>query len=216
MTVTPEADKELEVQVPSGTISFPYLPANAKVLVDGEPINLVKSDSGGTHTETMLAKSYNLHIISPVSSDFTDTIDVAAGVETAVKVPAEYLMNVYTNTRSQQIASLKTRRFLGTAGWVSLVSGGLAAIGTGISYYLASQAYSSLKSSTSLSSTATAVQQVQLYGDVFLASAVVGGVGLGSTAGLWLFSSRQPAKDDSMIKELDRQITALKTGSGGQ
>jgi hypothetical protein len=60
------------------------------------------------------------------------------------------------------------------------------------------------------------VQQVQLYGDVFLASAVVGGVGLGSTAGLWLFSSRQPAKDDSMIKELDRQITALKTGSGGQ
>jgi hypothetical protein len=215
MTVIPQAHKELELQVPSGTISFPYLPDSAKILVDGQPIDLVKGDDGRSHTGTMLAKSYDLHVVFRPSPDFTETIHAAAGVDNAVNLPVDYLKNVYTTVRTQQVKSLNARRTLGTAGWISFVAGGLAAIGTGASYYLGAQAYSSVQTSSSQSSTASAVQQVQLYGDLFLASAIVGGVGLGSTAGFWIFSSRQPVKDDTMIKELDRHLSALKEGAGG-
>jgi hypothetical protein len=216
MTVTPKAHKEVDLQVPSGTVSFPYLPDHTQVVFSGQVLALSKGNDGRAHSESILAQKYDLRLRYPGVNDFADTVDVNPATETSVKVPVEYLSQIYTAERNKQAASLRKRRTLGTAGWISFLTSGLALAATGGSYYFGNQQYSTFVSLSSTDATrSTALQQIHLFTDVFWAGIGVGGTGLGTAVVLWILGSREPIKKDDGIKLLDRQISSLGLPAGG-
>jgi hypothetical protein len=217
MTVTPKAHQEVELQVPSGTVSLPYLPDHTQVIFSGVVLALSKGSDGRAHSETILAQKYDLRVSYPGVNDFVDTVDVNPAAETSVKVPVEYLSQIYTAERNKQAASLRKRRTLNTVGWISFLTSGLALAATGGSYYFGSQQYSTFVSLSSTdASRSTALQQIHLFTDVFWAGIGVGGTGIVSAVVLWILGSREPIKKDDGIKLLDRQISALGLPAGAR
>jgi len=202
MGATPLAGQSLALAVPSGTLSFDWLPPKAKVSLDGEELPVSYAPGSRAISDTLLAQDYRVIVSMPGIGTFNDSVTVSDGTETKVDKLTSFVLDSLKAKRKQ-------RHSLDAGGWISLGLGALGAAGAGTSYFLGAQAMSAYSSASVSSDISSARTKVDLLGNLFLASAIVGGAGLGLSP--ILFAAGPKGRSvEAMEKDLESQIQALK------
>jgi hypothetical protein len=208
--VTPESDRTLDCSVPGGTVSFSWLPNQARVTLQGVSLDVADDGNGNLVSERLLPGSYTLQVALPgaMNKIYTDTIQINAGKNARVTATNSFFLRIFEGQKEKAKKDLQLRKSMDVGGWVSLATGVVGAAVAGAMYYLGTQRYSTYSSSTSTSTVDAARSDIETYGMVFLAGAAVGGVGLGASPILFFTGPKQSAVNENM-KNLDREIQEL-------
>ena len=201
LRVTPRAGETLRVEAPSGRLSFEWLPASAKVLLNAEELPVALSPASPALSATILARGYHLTVSMPGIGTYSERVEVVSGSERSVTGLTTFVLDTL---KAQRVK----RRALDTSGWVSLGVGLLGAAGAGAGYFLGAQAMDAYKNATVSSDIAAARDKADLYGGIFTASAIIGGAALGLSPLLWT-SGPSKKRVEASMRELQAQIDAL-------
>ncbi|MFA6505557.1 MAG: PEGA domain-containing protein [Treponemataceae bacterium] len=200
-------------EFPVGNFSVPMLPKGARLLfvpnrVGADSPSAVPVPMAGEGLPISLPLAAGRYTVS-LSGEYARpfTVNIEAGKTVEPKGYRAFLTSFLGARRSAADRAVRAKAARTTAGWVSLGIGAAGTVATAVTYLLgagARAAYDAAETSTDLQA---ARQNVQLWGTAIVASAAVGGVGLGLTPLLWGGPSRKTLEDAA--KDFDEQIRSL-------
>ena len=201
--------EERDLQVPSGRIALPWLPAGSKVGIGGGKarLELANQAQTGFLSPELPAGTYVLSVEGP--AEYRGRVMVVDG---AAAEPADYRSSLTAALGAGKAAvekDLATRRARTIAGWASLATGVLGAAGAGTVYLLGASTVRAYRSAATSSEASAAALSMSAYEILFPVCAVIGGVGLGASPILLLAGPNRKALERSM-NELDEGIQALR------
>jgi hypothetical protein len=202
-----EPEKETVLSVATGTFSFPWLPDDADVTLNGEKVQI---NRGATIRSVPLGASstYPLSVSIPSIGTLRQPIVIEAGKDTAVPEIITTALDLLSTERTNDMRKLLLWHSHRTNGWISFGVGLLGAVGVGASYVLGSEAMSTYNAATTTGEAVAARKNVNLYGTLVAASAAIGGVGFFLTPIFWT-TAPDRKKVQASIDTLDREIEGI-------
>jgi hypothetical protein len=197
--------EERRLDLPSGRISLPYLPAGAKVGIGGgKSLDLANEAGIGFSSPPLPPGEYRVK----VGGYFSGTVRVAAGGYGEPNGYREAVSAKLSAERSGYRKSIAAKKGKTGAGWISLATGILGAAGAGTVYYLGTEAMDAYRAIQDSESTAELWKSVETYQVLLPVSAAIGALGLGLSPFL-LTGGPDPKELQRSIDAVDEGIRAL-------
>ncbi len=177
-SVTFEEAESRVLPLPAGRLSLPWLPAGATVKIGSDrTLTLANEAKGpGFLSQNLPAGQYR---VSLVGMEYSSLVTILPDKQVE---PADFravLIRQLNQDKLDYQRQLSAKRGKSGAGWACLVAGVAGVAGAGTSYYLGNSAKTVYDQAATTAAAADAWKTVQLYGNLFMAAAALGGAGLG-------------------------------------
>jgi uncharacterized caspase-like protein len=214
-----------------GRFTIPWLAAGSTVSVRGAPkaseserakgsVSSVSTAATATEFVRDYAQKENATFRSPlipegryrisISGDYKYTSDIDLPALAEIELPGyksslSAAMAARKLSMEKSIAGMSTRKKIGV---ITLSVGAVGALGAAASYFLGAKAAEDLRNAKDTDAALEAHKRYDIYSVIFPISAVIGGLGLGSTP-ILMFVGPNNEKLQKSIDSLDSQIKAL-------
>jgi hypothetical protein len=201
--------EQRRLDLPSGRFTLPWIPEGASVDIGDSKLLVNNEGTAGYRSPPLMPGIYAVRVHGPKAMECSFVASIIADAETEAGDYRTAMSKSLGAMKDADALAIAHRHTKTTIGIASLVTGVVGVAGLAIFYFVGSQAMSQYQSAMD-SATATARwSNVELYQDLFYASAGVSGVGLGLSPVL-LFGGPDPKTLQSSIDSLDEGIKALK------
>ncbi len=175
-------NEQRSLDLASGGILLPWIPDGARVTIGKVPVLELGNEGASRAWSRVLPPGEYLVTVGDRYSGMA-TVVPGRTVE-----PADY-RSAMSARLGEEVESLlrkmAARQCSTTAGWFGIATGILGAVGTGVVYYLGSEAMLAYHSAVTTLDAEAAWAKVSRYESLFPAAAAIGGAGFGLTLALW-------------------------------
>ena len=201
-SLTVQKGKTASFAVATGRIAFDWLPLKAAITLDGKVVPVSRGSDSRAITPALYAREYEFSVSLPGIGNYAERFTVKPDADTRAEKLSVFVLDALK-------AQGEKRRLFDTGGWISLGFGALGAVGAGASYILGTQAMDTYRISAVTTDIAAARSRAELYGSIFVWSAIAGSLGFSLTPVLWTLGPNKKGLESS-IREIDARIEAFK------